>query len=345
MGEDFAVRTAIDRYTSRITSEIKSKKRRKEVKQEYTEHLEDAVYYHAMHGIPEKQAFDLACENMGEVSKLQSMLAAVHNKDPLPSWIKWGLCFLGIVTYALLYQWNTHPILHAWLTFGIQSAMILCIVTVITGCGIWVAAMVKHGRTMREIRKYTCTHGLVLHKNSSPFLSLFKRSATPEWVIDTPHRRYVISLWPTIRPRRHLYFHFGGLYTYHTPFAFLLMGPAFAPFSRASAYIPGGSVFDAPSFNMSYMNAENLPKGTHLMPTVTYKDLDSMEKENIHILLLSPAPTRVYLLERHRCRQLSEGDVLPEALGGVRIYTADGLISLWEEIRIFGREGGKKKKY
>ena len=97
---EFILSDEIKRYANYLTYEIKSKKCRIEVRQEYIDHLEDAVYHYSLKGMAPREAFRKACEDLGDTSHIQTLLGAVHNKDKLPSWVKWVI--IGIVIIALL---------------------------------------------------------------------------------------------------------------------------------------------------------------------------------------------------------------------------------------------------
>ena len=85
---DFILSEEIKRYANYLTLEIKSKKIRLEVRQEYIDHLEDAVYHYSLTGMSPTEAFRKAVEELGETSKIQTLLGAVHNKDKLPRFVK-----------------------------------------------------------------------------------------------------------------------------------------------------------------------------------------------------------------------------------------------------------------
>ena len=75
----FELGREIEKYAESLTSDIFSPKKRAEIKREYAEHIEDAVYRYKLCGMEEKEAFKKACADMGDISKTRFLLAEVHN--------------------------------------------------------------------------------------------------------------------------------------------------------------------------------------------------------------------------------------------------------------------------
>ena len=75
----FDLKREIEKYATSLTSDIFSPKKRAEIKREYAEHIEDAVYRYRLGGISDKDAFKQACEDIGEMAKVRCLLAEVHN--------------------------------------------------------------------------------------------------------------------------------------------------------------------------------------------------------------------------------------------------------------------------
>ena len=124
----------------------------------------------------------------------------------------------------------------------------------------------------------------------------------------------------------------------------MLISPGVAPLSRLPIFRPKG-MENAPLFSFYHSEMMKLPEGAHLMPEVRYGDYFAPDKVNIPIFLLNPIPMNVEICENARIHKVAEGDTLPASMGGARLYSMSGFISLMEEIRIFGKEGGQKKRY
>lgn len=77
----FDLKRSIEDYTDRLTSDIISPKKRKDVKQEYAEHIEDTVFHGQLSGISEQEAFRIACEKLGDEKSIKKLLGELHNQE------------------------------------------------------------------------------------------------------------------------------------------------------------------------------------------------------------------------------------------------------------------------
>ena len=75
----FDLKSEIEKLANNLTSDIFSPKKRAEIKREYIEHIEDAVYRYKISGMEEKEAFKKASEDIGDASKTRFLLSGVHN--------------------------------------------------------------------------------------------------------------------------------------------------------------------------------------------------------------------------------------------------------------------------
>lgn len=79
MPRGFVLKKEIEKLTSKLTADIMSPRRRKEVKDEYADHIEDLIYQYQLLGMNEKDAFDKARNDIGDANDIKSLLAEVHN--------------------------------------------------------------------------------------------------------------------------------------------------------------------------------------------------------------------------------------------------------------------------
>ena len=79
MSQAFNLKNEIEKYTAQVTANIMSFRIKKQVKQEYADHIEDSVYRYMLLGFSEKEAFIKACEDMGDINKVKFLLSEIHN--------------------------------------------------------------------------------------------------------------------------------------------------------------------------------------------------------------------------------------------------------------------------
>ncbi len=317
---DFDLSREIDRYAARICQDIRSGKRRREVKQEYVEHLEDATYRYMMRGMSDADAFAAACDDLGDMTKMQTLLSVTHNGDGLPRWFKWlcgGVAVAGVVAAYALVQ---NEIVKAWLELFLVLAAIAVGVWLVLEAYTWLRAIRKRLDAKKRVKAYAKSNGLAFAEHASSFKSLFKRSATPEWVVETERRRYIISLMPTVRRLRVLHLHENGLYNYTKKGGFVLAAVPGNRLARLSHPMP------ANLFGRYVGSDIELPRGLYRTPEISYADHHSADRENVHILLLSPIPLDIDLCEGGRIRKISDGDRLPALYGDAQVFSASGFI-------------------
>ncbi len=311
---DFDLPFEIDRHVRDITRSVRSAKARRAVAQEYTDHLEDATYRYMLQGMTDEEAFRAACEDLGDVAKLQTMLSVAHNGDGFPRWLKWLLGAAAVGAFAAAYRLVENRTARAWMELFLILLSVTVGVFLVAELCLLVRACAKRVSAEHRIRRYAEDHGLTFVRRKSGVLTLLFRSRTPEWVVESPRRRYLICLMPTFHLRRVLYLHENGLYTYTKRSLFLMR---FA-FGAHSGYKP--SWYPAPDIE--------LPRGIFCMPGIDYKRFHASDRENVHVLLLNPIPFEVTYTGNGHDRRLTPRDALPEPYGYAHVCSASDLIRL-----------------
>ncbi len=177
-----------------------------------------------------------------------------------------------------------------------------------------IRACVKRISAERRIRQYAEAHEMTFTRQKSGVRTLLFRSHTPEWVVESPRRRYLVHLMPTLPTRRILYLHENGLYTYTRRSLFLMR---FA-FGAHGGYMP------------TWYPASDIerPRGIFCMPRIDYERFHAPDRENVHILLLSPIPFEVTYTGNGYHRRLNPKDALTEPYGYAHVCSASDFIRL-----------------
>ena len=341
--QEFDLDGALDRLAARICREIKSKRRRERAASEFRAHLEDAVEDIMRQGKPPEKAYAELEESMGDTDKLSTLMASVHNTHHIPVILPWlaGAAVLGWLIY--LYFTTENYNLQSWIGVGLQLFAIATIVALILLAAKWTRAIRKRASALRRLKKYVKENGGTITRHNGYYKSLFTRISVPELTVDMGDRRYILAMWATVQRRRTLHLQDNGIYSYDKHFGYMLVPPGIAPYSRVSFFRPKGMEND-PLFTWYHSEMVKLPQGAHLMPEIKYGEYFSADKVNIPIFLLNPIPLNVEICENGQIHKVAEGDTLPESFGNARLYSMSSLISLMEEIRIFGKEGGQKRQ-
>ena len=80
---NFDLKKNIDEVTAKICRGIASSKVRREIMQEYADHIEDEFYNLTLGGKSEAEAFRAACETLGPTENYREMLEEIHNEPEL----------------------------------------------------------------------------------------------------------------------------------------------------------------------------------------------------------------------------------------------------------------------
>ena len=326
--EAFDLEESIIRYSNHIAADIKSKKRRRAVAEEYAAHIEDAVYHKMLGGASERDAFFAACEDLGEPMKIQEMLACVHNRAPLPSYVRWLVLGALIATIATLYFLIENTVFRAWVLLFFQLTLL--------GIAIWAAHLVyrafrafrRRRETLAKLRRFAENHNLDFAVSGSGYAGAFHPTSRADVTIDTPDTRYILTLWGTVHARRHLHLTDIGLYMHSQVFGYANV------FTRVHSFFMPGFYTALPKglsyFSMFHTELTDTPRGTRLLPKVDWASKEIKGKKNVRIILLSPVPFKTSLLLSGREQEALDGDAFLDTF----VYSTVGFLSYLNGERI-----------
>ena len=321
---EFDLNGALDRLAARICREIKSKHRRERAIKEFRGHLEDAAEDIMRQGNPPEVAYAELEESLGDTDKLSTLMASVHNTHHVPVILPWlaGAAVLGWLIYLYLTTENSN--LQAWLGVGLQLFAIVAAVVLVLFTAKWIRAIGKRASALRRLQKYVDANGGTLIRRGNCYKSLFVRTATPELTVDVGDRRYILSLWATVKRRRTLHLQDNGIYSYDKHFGYMLVSHfALNPYFRV--FRPQ-NMEKTPFFSLYHSEMVRLPEGAHLMPDVDYGSCYAHGKTNIPVFLLNPIPMDVEICENGHIHKIVEGDALPDSLGNAKLYSMSSFL-------------------
>ena len=325
---DFILSEEIKRYANYLTLEIKSKKLRLEVRQEYIDHLEDAVYHYSLTGMSPTEAFRKAVEELGETSKIQTLLGAVHNKDKLPRFVKWvvlGVIVLSLLSSPLFIQSESFYAWYSLIVFTFIPIGVLCFS--LYSAYNFLRAFFLRFSALRRMKTYAKNNGHKLTVTSNPYLSLFKKTNTPEIIYETDTQRYIMSVWATVRRKKTLHLTDFGFYSYSQNIGYWLVCGSFGGNSIVSPIgvsLWGGLPKDTKWWYWTHTEIVEAPaEGVRFMPKIEFEKHNSPDKENIYVLLLNPIPFGIDFVEKGVLHK--GGD--DSKFGDVMIWSPSGFMS------------------
>lgn len=329
MAEKHGLYAEIERYALHLAGGIRSPKKRREVAAEYADHIEDLVRAHTLGGMSEGEAFRLAREELGDSLKISELEAAVHNRDPLPSYLRVLLWILGGALLLLSYYLIPSSIYRGWFAFACNIALIVLEVCAVYFVFLFLRALRLRYLGVKKLREYATANRMTLRKNRSPYVSLLRRGSIPELTLETETAAYHLSLFATVRKRKSLYLYDCGLYSYSDHVGYMMLYTHNLAFTGPIAFLPEGTHLFPP------LHSEHIevPRGMHLLPKVDWDAVAHAEKENVRVLLLSPIPFHAYGVEQGVKHELGDN----KRFDGKRIFSFTGLLSYLEGLRISGK--------
>lgn len=332
---DFILKDEIFRFAHHLACDINSPKRRKEVEQEYAEHLEDAIYYHTLRGMTEEQAFRLACEEMGNTAHIQTLLATVHNKDKMPRRFKIPIIFALILSLLSTYFISDNMYFRTWYFFIAEVIAIIAICIGAYYLWLFVRATAIRIQSVKKLKKYARRNGhKLIVKN--PYLSLFKKTSDPEIIYETETQRYIMSLWSTVKRKQTLHLTDFGFYSYSNNIGYFLIVRIHGNIGAAlnlQARLPK----DVRWWHWYHHEIiEDKPDDVRFMPRIEFEAHAHPDKENIFALLLNPIPLKIDYVEKGVLHK--GGD--DAKFDGVVMWSVSGFMSYMD-----GRMLYEKKKF
>lgn len=326
--DGYEYRDEILRYTHRIVADIRQKKKREAVREEYAAHIEDAMTARMLAGMGEKEAFSAVCEEMGNVTLLSEMLSATHNRDPLPSFVKWLLWGTGIGGIIASYILIENRVYRSWVALLFQLTLLGFGIY-----GIYLLYRVRHclrarKATLKKLCAFAKENGLQITVQKRGLRGVFAPSEHADVTIDTPTHRYVLSLWGTFLGKRHLHLMDIGLYMHSAVVGYANL------FTRVNLLFHNGYFMALPKgmayFSLFHTNLVDVPKGMHLLPKVAWEKAEHPERKNVRVLLLSPVPFKTSALVSGRENEMLDGDLFE----GAHVYSTVGFLSYLNGERI-----------
>ncbi len=329
MKDGFDREREIARYTQRITRSIRSRRRRKSVRQEYADHMEDMMTEYMLGGMSEEDAFSRAREELGDETKIEVLLQTVHNKDRLPRLIRLPLYALIFFAAASSYFWIESRTFRAWYVFVCEIALIAAFVIALYFLGRLIRALRKRADAYKRLKTYAKKNGYKLTKTAGVYKSVFRKTTVPELLLDTGETRYIINLWATVRKRKTLRLFDNGLYCYASQVGYMYV---FTDRFRITTAGLGSAARFMAYFPAFHSDLFELPAGLHLMPRIDWARYERADGKNVRVLLLSPMPWAAIGLEKSRLKPL-RGDA---EFCGMYVNSASGFLSYLEGVRLKG---------
>lgn len=286
---DFDLDRELRRLTTCLTKDIRSKSEKSAVAREYEDHIRDAMQNYMLGGMQEKEAFAAAVEDLGDIEEIAIFLSDVHNQDKIPAEVRrenilrWSI--IGIVSITLygllLWAWDIFVVQMTLLIVGIVLAINLCIV---------LSACHKRRRAMKAIRRYAKENGYRITANRTVYTSVWTAADKPSVILENDTQYIKVRFLATLHKNRVLHFLGRNVFTTGAKIGALMITTPFNVGFQSTMwmrFIPWKRVVEI---------SDEYPVDAIALPTLERRH-DPHEKEVHEVLILNPAPMRVFYRE------------------------------------------------
>ena len=311
---DFDIQKEIEAYAAHITYGIQPIKRRESIKNEYIAHLEDASFRYMIGGMDEKTAFEKACNELGDVQKIQRMLTIAHRKDKISSFllpIVYGFSLVIILLPAFVSNVKMDYATNQWIK------LISLITSIVFSCSVfkrsykYVRAYFKRRSLIKRVKKICVDKGYHLTYNFKYYTSIFGKSAVPEIIIVSDEKICKIKMFACLKKR--------DIYTLTSANSFFTTNNGKPIF--LSYHYPTMAITKSRDYKL-YLSPFYKSDNSYLKDVEITPEIDIEEGENIlNILCLNPIAAKMEVVRTNRAEEVFDGDEFK----GYIVYSGNGL--------------------
>lgn len=320
----FNLKKEIDLHTAWITHDIHSWRKRKEIKAELTEHLEDSVHYHMLQGNSEAEAFDLAREELGEPKKLQRLFAIVHNREPFKWMSRLVMLLLIVITAFLAHfipQMGLSYTLQSWLIFVSQLICIFLSVAFIVGEYKYIRAFFKRVHLIGRLKKLCKEKALTFRTTANAYMDLDNTSNTPSFFVEMNEKTIAVRFTACLKRN--------DTYTFTDSTSYFTTNnanPIFVSFN----YPISGLTPKTPEEKRLYLPKIMTLKNNNYVRNETVKlepEIDT-SADTQNILCIHPLPAKLQVVRTNRAEDIFDGDIF----NGYTVYSGNGLCEFLKKL-------------
>ena len=301
-----------------ICARIRNPKIRRAVEEEYTDHIEDAVYHAMLGGMSEKDAFEQAIRSLGAPDNYRDLLADIHMEEAISPELKkerrtWLLTRAASVILFLIAAAGATAL---WGIFVPQIIAIFLAAWLLLWLWRYSLAFIKRIRTLHKVKKTAKENGFAMQWNRTVFTSLFTPAAVPSVILENEKSVYKIRFAATLKKNQILRFVGRNMYI---PVA-----------------VRGGMMLNhrhpfigrTPPVRIMYQTHSDFAEFTsalRILPTLERR-FDDKNKNTVEVLIFNPAPMKVLYRQSTTDIPILGG----ETMDGVQLHDTVSFCSMIE---------------
>jgi len=202
---------------------------------------------------------------------------------------------------------QTQTILRDWGIFLLQIFVLILSVAVIILIYRYARAVFKRMIFLIKITAFCKTQSICIKKIAPRFISIFKNTESPELLIETKDKRYVLKFFtPSVVKNINLNFITPNEYFLTSVKGFVLVTRNAGALIRASFFKPKN--IESTLLKLSHTEIHEKVKGQKFLPSPTYEKYHSCKMETENILIINPVPLNIKYIHINRFEPLLCGD-------------------------------------
>ncbi len=213
---------------------------------------------------------------------------------------------------------QTQTIVRDWGIFLFQIFVLIISIAVFILVYRYVRAILKRTIFFFKLNVFCKTQSISIKKTGSQFISIFKNTKSPELVIETTDKRYIIKYFtPSIVKNVNLNFITSNDYFLTSVKGFVLVTRNAGALIRASFFKPKN--IEATFLKLTHTETHEKVKGQKFLHTPDYGKYHNDNKETENILIINPIPLNIKYVHVNRFEPLLGGD----EYGNFKVYSTN----------------------
>lgn len=287
---EFNRKKETEAFVRYICARIRNPKIRRAVEEEYTDHIEDAVYHAMLGGTSEKDAFEQAIRSLGAPDNYRDLLADIHMEEAISPELKkerrtWLLTRAAAVILFLIAAAGATAL---WGIFVPQLIVLVLAAWLILWLWRYSLALIKRIRTLHKVKKTAKENGFAVQWNRTVFTSLFTPADIPSVTLENENSVYKIRFVASLKKNRILRFVGRNMYIPTAVRGGMMLNHRH-PFMGVGLF---GNPPPARIFYSTHSDLAEYASAVRVMPTLERR-FDDKSKTVREVLIFNPAPMQV----------------------------------------------------
>lgn len=318
---NFNLNDEIEAFAKHITHDIKPSKKQTLIKAEYIAHIEDATYRYMLKGMDEKNAFEKACSELGDIGKMQRMLTIAHKRDKITSVLLPTVHIIALnVALLPMYLLNCklNYVTEQWIRIISFFTAVGLLFSILKSSHKYVRALLKRKSLIKRIKCICKDKTLHLKYGYKFYTSIFGKSSAPEVTIIASEKIYKIKMFACLRKK--------DIYTLTSPTSFFTtnnVNPIFVEYHYPTMAITKSR--DSKLYLSPFYKSQNTyVRDVEITPEIE----EDNSASTVNILCINPIAAKMEVVRANRAEEVFDGDEFQ----GYTVYSGNALCEFFKKM-------------